>query len=191
MERSVIIAGFGGQGILFAGRVLARAAMTEEREVFWIPSYGPEMRGGTASCTVIIGDEPIGSPVVDRADAAVVLNLPSHARYGPRVASGGLLVVNETLIDATCGRDDVTELRLPCTRLARDAGDDSLVSVVALGALVGYLQLVRAVSMRASIRETVGARRLDILEADLAAFEVGRRVGARRRPSHSGVAVPV
>jgi 2-oxoglutarate ferredoxin oxidoreductase subunit gamma len=191
MERSVIIAGFGGQGILFAGRVLARAAMTEEREVFWIPSYGPEMRGGTASCTVIIGDEPIGSPVVDRADAAVVLNGPSHARYGPRVAPGGLLVVNETLVEATCDRDDITELRLPCTRLARDAGDDSLVSVVALGALVGYLQLVRAVSMRASIRETVGARRLDILEADLAAFEVGHRVGARRRPSHARVAVPL
>ena len=84
MERSTIFAGFGGQGILFAGKVLARAAMTEGREVLWIPSYGPEMRGGTASCTVIVGDEPIGSPVVDRADAAVVLNPPSLAQVRGR-----------------------------------------------------------------------------------------------------------
>jgi 2-oxoglutarate ferredoxin oxidoreductase subunit gamma len=191
VERSVIIAGFGGQGILFAGKVLARAAMSEEREVFWIPSYGPEMRGGTASCTVIIGDEPIGSPVVDWADAAVVLNPPSQAKYGSRVAPGGLLVVNETLVDEPTGRTDITELRIPCTRLAKDAGDDSLVSVVALGALVGYLQLARPVSVRAAIRESVGARRLDVLEADLAAFDVGYRVGVRRRPHLAGVAVPV
>lgn len=191
MERSIIIAGFGGQGILFAGKVLARAAMAEDREVFWIPSYGPEMRGGTASCTVIIGDDPIGSPVVDRADAAVVLNPPSQAKYAPRVAAGGVLVANETLIDTPSGREDVVELRIPCTRLARDAGDDSLVSVVALGALVGYLQLARPVSVRAAIRETVGARRLDVLEADLAAFDVGHRVGTRRRPRHAAVAVPV
>ena len=88
MERSIIFAGFGGQGILFAGKVLARAAMDEDREVLWIPSYGPEMRGGTASCTVIVGDEPIGSPIVDRADAAVVLNPPSHAKFAPQVAPG-------------------------------------------------------------------------------------------------------
>ena len=98
VERSIIIAGFGGQGILFAGKVLARAAMNEDREVLWIPSYGPEMRGGTASCTVIVGDEPIGSPVVDLADAAVVLNPPSHAKFATKVAPGGLLVVNETLV---------------------------------------------------------------------------------------------
>ncbi len=191
MERSIIIGGFGGQGILFAGKVLARAAMAEGREVFWIPSYGPEMRGGTASCTVIIGDEPIGSPIVDRADAAVVLNPPSQAKYAPRVVPGGVLVANETLIDEPSGRTDIVELRIPCTRLARDAGDDSLVSVVALGALVGYLQLARPVSVRAAIRETVGARRLDVLEADLTAFDVGHRVGVRRRPHHAEVAVPV
>jgi len=88
-------------------------------------------------------------------------------------------------------RRDIVELRIPCTRLAKDAGDDSLVSVVALGALVGYLQLARPVSVRAAIRETVGARRLDVLEADLAAFDVGHRVGARRRPHHARVTVPV
>ncbi len=192
MERAIIFAGFGGQGILFAGKVLARAVMNEDREVIWIPSYGPEMRGGTASCTVIVGDEPIGSPVVDLADAAVVLNPPSHAKFAPLVRAGGLLVVNETLVGDPSGRTDLVELRIPCTRLARDAGDDSLVSVVALGALVGYLQLVRPTSVRNAIRESVGAKRLDVLAADLAAFDVGHRVGARSRGSRpERVLVPV
>lgn len=183
MERAIIFAGFGGQGILFAGTMLARAAMNDEHEVLWIPSYGPEMRGGTASCTVIVGTDSIGSPVVEWADAAVVLNPPSHARFAPQVSPGGLLVVNETLVGAVSGRNDITELRIPCTRLARDAGDDSLVSVVALGALVGYLRLVRAASVRNAIRDTVGPRRPEVLAADLAAFDVGHRVGARsRRP---------
>jgi len=191
VERSIIISGFGGQGILFAGKVLARAAMNEDREVLWIPSYGPEMRGGTASCTVIVGDEPIGSPVVDLADAAVVLNPPSHAKFATKVVPGGLLVVNETLVGGTSGRTDITELRIPCTRLARDAGDDSLVSVVALGALVGYLGLVRPTAIRNAIRETVGTKHLEVLDADLAAFDVGHRVGMRSRPHHGRVAIPV
>jgi len=122
VERSIIFAGFGGQGILFAGKVLARAAMNEDLEVLWIPSYGPEMRGGTASCTVILGSDPIGSPIVDQADAAVVLNPPSYAKFASHVAPGGLLVVNETLVGDTSGRTDITELRIPCTRLAKDAG---------------------------------------------------------------------
>jgi 2-oxoglutarate ferredoxin oxidoreductase subunit gamma len=137
MERSTIIAGFGGQGILFAGKVLAQAALLEDREVLWIPSYGPEMRGGTASCTVIIADRPIGSPIVDRADGAVVLNPPSMAKYAPVVARGGILVVNTTLIEAQAGRDDVDVVEVPCTSLAKQAGDDKMVSIVALGALVG------------------------------------------------------
>jgi 2-oxoglutarate ferredoxin oxidoreductase subunit gamma len=192
VELSIIFAGFGGQGILFAGKVLARAAMNEGREVLWIPSYGPEMRGGTASCTVIVGDEPIGSPVVDQVDAVVVLNPPSHARFAPRVAPGGLLVANETLISDPSGREDIIDLRIPCTRLATDAGDDSLVSVVALGALVGRLQIVRTASLRTAIRDTVGSKRPEVLAADLAAFDVGHRVGARsRRTGLEAVRVPV
>jgi 2-oxoglutarate ferredoxin oxidoreductase subunit gamma len=192
VERSIIFAGFGGQGILFAGKVLARAAMNEDREVIWIPSYGPEMRGGTACCTVIIGDGPIGSPVVDRADAAVVLNPPSHAKFARTVAAGGLLVVNETLVSESSGRTDITELRIPCTRLAKDAGDDSLVSVVALGALVGCLRLVRPTSIRNAIRDSVGTRHLEVLDADLVAFDVGHRVGLRSHVTRQDrVSVPV
>ena len=190
MERSVVFAGFGGQGILFAAQVLAQAAMDEDREVLWIPSYGPEMRGGTASCTVIVGDESIGSPVVDAPWAAVVLNPPALARFASLVSPGGTLVVNATLIEAESGRDDVDELRVPCTRLAREAGDDRLVSVAALGALVGRTDIVGPDAVVAALREILGRKHPEALEADLAVFEGGLAFGraalATATPSPAG-----
>jgi 2-oxoglutarate ferredoxin oxidoreductase subunit gamma len=177
MERSTIIAGFGGQGILFAGKVLAEAALLEGREVLWIPSYGPEMRGGTASCTVIVADRPIGSPIVDRADHAVVLNPPSMAKYAPVVAGGGLLVVNTTLIEAESGRDDVEVIEVPCTALARQAGDDKLVSVVALGALVGRRRFVEPDSVHRALAILLGTKRPELIDADCAAFDAGYEAG--------------
>jgi 2-oxoglutarate ferredoxin oxidoreductase subunit gamma len=176
MERAVIFAGFGGQGLLFAGQILARAAVRDGLETFWIPSYGPEMRGGTAACTVILGDDQIGSPVVDRFDAVVAMNPPSVAKYGPRVADGGLLIVNASLVDVASlpERSGLTVLGLPCTALAAEAGDDKLVSVVALGALVERLGVVGAGAVRDTIREVVGAKRPAIVEADIGAFEAGR-----------------
>lgn len=186
MERSIVFAGFGGQGILFAGHVLADAAVAEGLEVFWIPSYGPEMRGGTASCTVIVADRPIGSPVVDRADAVVVMNPPSLQRFEPTVAPGGLIVVNDSLIEAEVARADVDVLRIACTALARAAGDDRLVSVVALGALVARLGVVSTDACRHAIEESVGARRPEILAADLAAFDTGLAAG--RQPTNATAA---
>jgi 2-oxoglutarate ferredoxin oxidoreductase subunit gamma len=177
MERSTIIAGFGGQGILFAGKVLAEAALLEGREVLWIPSYGPEMRGGTASCTVIVADELIGSPVVDRADHVIVLNPPSMARYVPVVAKGGLLVVNTTLIESEPGRDDIEILEVPCSAVARRAGDDKLVSVVALGAMVGRCRLVEPDSVHRALAVVLGERHPEMAKADLAAFDAGYEAG--------------
>lgn len=177
MERSIVFAGFGGQGILFAGNVLAQSAMDEGREVLWIPSYGPEMRGGTASCTVIIGDEPIGSPVVDRPDMALAFNPPSLAKFGPMVAPGGVLVVNDSLIEAVAGRDDIDEIRVPCTELARQAGDDRLINVVALGALIGRTGVVSPEAVRGALRYIVGKKRPQALEVDLRAFDLGMKVG--------------
>jgi 2-oxoglutarate ferredoxin oxidoreductase subunit gamma len=177
MERSTIFAGFGGQGILFAGKVLAEAAMLEGREVLWIPSYGPEMRGGTAACTVIVADRLIGSPVVDRADHAVVLNPPSMARYLPLVAPGGLLVVNTTLIEAEPDRDDIDVVEVPCTALARLAGDDKLVSVVALGALLGRRRFVEPESVQRALESVLGAKHADLMAADVAAFDRGYEAG--------------
>jgi len=175
MERSTIIAGFGGQGILFAGTVIARAAMAEGRQVLWIPSYGPEMRGGTASCTVIVGDTEIGSPVVDRADAVVALNPPSLAKFEAIVAPGGLLVLNDSLIEAEPTRTDIEIAHVPCTRLAASAGDDKLVSVVAIGALLARRDFVSVSSVRDAIAAIVQAKRPAILAADLAALEAGFR----------------
>jgi 2-oxoglutarate ferredoxin oxidoreductase subunit gamma len=180
MERSTIFAGFGGQGILFAGQILARAAMSEGLEVLWIPSYGPEMRGGTAFCTVIVASEPIGSPVVDRADAVVALNPPSIAKFEAAVAPGGLLIVNTSLIEALPSRSDIEIVAVPCTALARTAGDDRLVSVVALGALLARRQLVPLSAARDAIAAVVQAKRPEILEADLAALEAGY-VAAQKR----------
>jgi 2-oxoglutarate ferredoxin oxidoreductase subunit gamma len=179
MQHSIVFAGFGGQGLLFTGQVLARAAIKDGLEVFWIPSYGPEMRGGTASCTVIIGGEPIGSPVVDEFDAAVLMNLPSLRKFGSRVARGGLLVLNTSLIDAeTSGRADVREMRLPCTELAAKGGDDRLVSVVALGAIVAQLGWVTPKSVRAALREMGSKKRPEVVDADLRVFGAGLEAGA-------------
>lgn len=177
MERSTIIAGFGGQGILFAGKVLAEAGLLEGREVLWIPSYGPEMRGGTASCTVIIADRRIGSPIVDRADHAVVLNPPSMAKYAPVVAPGGLLVLNTTLIEAQPERDDIDLLEVPCTAVAKRAGDDKLVSVVALGALVGRRRFVEPESVHRALAVILGSRHAHMIEVDTAAFDAGYEAG--------------
>jgi 2-oxoglutarate ferredoxin oxidoreductase subunit gamma len=172
MEHTVIVSGFGGQGILFAGTVLAHAAMAEGLEVFWIPSYGPEMRGGSAACTVILGDGPIGSPVVDRADAVIALSAPALARYGSKVAPGGLLIVDGTMVDPP-SVEGVIVLAPSCTSLARTAGDDRLVSIVALGTFAARSSVVSVAAIRAALRAVVGAKHPEVLRADLEAFEAG------------------
>jgi 2-oxoglutarate ferredoxin oxidoreductase subunit gamma len=177
VERSVVFAGFGGQGLLFAGRILARAAIKDGLEVFWIPSYGPEMRGGTAACTVIVATEAIGSPIVDDYDAVVAMNPPSLRKYGGKVRLGGLLILNASLIAHHASRHDLDELRLPCTELAARGGDDKLVSVVGLGALVGRLGLVTPESVCAAMEEASGGKRPEVLAADLGAFAAGLEAG--------------
>ncbi|HEY6013109.1 MAG TPA: 2-oxoacid:acceptor oxidoreductase family protein [Candidatus Limnocylindrales bacterium] len=178
MEHSTIFGGFGGQGLLFAGHVLAEAAVIDGLEVSWMPSYGPEMRGGTASCTVIVADRPIGSPIVDAADSVVALNPPSLAKFESVLVPGGLLVLNASLIEAEPTRTDIEILAVPCTQIAKTAGDDKLVSVVALGALLARRGLVRPVALRAAIEAIVSKKRPQILEADLAAFEAGFNAAA-------------
>lgn len=175
MEFATIFAGFGGQGLLFAGHTLAEAALLEGREVLWIPSYGPEMRGGTASCTVIVADGPIGSPIVDRAEAAVVLNPPSLARFELLLAPGGLLVLNTSLIEAEPSRTDLEVVRVPCTAVAREAGDDRLVSVVGLGALLARRPIVEPASVEAALHRLLADRPASVLAADLAALAAGER----------------
>lgn len=173
MQHATIFGGFGGQGLLFAGHVLAQAAVIEGRTVSWMPSYGPEMRGGTASCTVIVADHPIGSPIVDTADSVVALNPPSLAKFEPLLVPGGVLIVNATLVEAEPRRTDLEVVAIPCTELARACGDDRFVSIVALGGLIARSSIVRSESIRQALMDIVGEDRLPLIEANMAAFGRG------------------
>lgn len=144
MQTEIVISGFGGQGVLFAGQVLAYAAMDTGLNVTWIPSYGPEMRGGTANCTVIISDEEIGAPVVKNPLAVIALNLPSLDKYEPLVIDGGVLVVNTALVNREVQRKDLIVIGIPANELAERLGDRRLANMVAVGALLGGLEQVRA-----------------------------------------------
>ena len=184
MERSTVFAGFGGQGLLFAGEALARAALAQGLEVLWIPSYGPEMRGGTANCTVIAADGPIGSPVVDHLDAAVLLNPPSVQKFLPMVARGGLVIVNESLIEAAVDRPDVRVVRIRATALARDAGAERLTSVVALGALIAGLGVIQPATAQAALCAMVERKHPELLEGNLSAFGAGLEAAAFGAHAH-------
>ena len=173
MYHATILGGFGGQGLLFAGHVLAQAGVIDGRDVSWMPSYGPEMRGGTASCTVIVADHPIGSPIVDQADSVVALNPPSLAKFEPLLVAGGLLIVNTSLIEAEPRRMDIEVVALPCSQLARAAGDDRFVSVVALGGLIAKRPIVGRGSIEQALVDVIGDRRPDVIDANLAAFNRG------------------
>lgn len=172
-ETATILAGFGGQGLLVGGTVLARAATDAGLEAFWIPSYGPEMRGGTASCTVIVADRPIGSPMVDRPDVVVALNPPSLAKFEASIRPGGLLVVNGSLIEAVPSRTDLEIVTIPCTAIARQAGDERLTCVVALGAVLARRPIVTREAALGALADVVGAKHPEILAADIAGFEAG------------------
>ena len=173
MERATVFAGFGGQGLLFAGEALAHAALAQEMEVLWIPSYGPEMRGGTANCMVIASDVPIGSPVVDRLDAAVLLNPPSLTKFLPMVAPGGLVILNDSLIAAAAERPDLRVVRVRCTELAREAGAERLTSVVALGALITAMGFIDVETARGALSAMVERKHPELLEGNLIAFDAG------------------
>jgi len=152
MQTEILIAGFGGQGILFAGQLLAYAALDAGREVTWIPSYGPEMRGGTANCTVTIADEEIGAPTVRNPKAGMVFNLPSFDRYEPLIKSGGVLIANQSLIDRGFRRTDLNAVMIPANEIAESLGDKRLTNMVMVGAL---LELLPVLSIEA-IEKTLG-----------------------------------
>jgi 2-oxoglutarate ferredoxin oxidoreductase subunit gamma len=184
MQHTTIFGGFGGQGLLFAGQVLAQAAVIDGLTTSWMPSYGPEMRGGTASCTVVVSDRPIGSPIVDVADSVIALNPPSMAKFESILVPGGLLVLNASLIEAEPRRADLEVVAIPCTALARTAGDDRLVSVVALGGLLAKRPIVQLESARQALAELVGRKHPELVEADMTALRAGFDEAARAIEVH-------
>ena len=136
MTLEVVMAGFGGQGLMLIGKLLAEAAMDEGKEVSWLPSYGPEMRGGTANCTVVVSDKPVASPVINTPQALVAMNRPSLERFGPQVRPNGFIIINDSLIDVGTGRDDVREIRIKANEEARALGSDKAANMIVLGTFV-------------------------------------------------------
>jgi len=142
MQTEIVIAGFGGQGVLFTGQLLTYAAMDEGKEVTWIPSYGPEMRGGTANCTVVISEEEIGSPMVSNPRAVIAMNLPSLDKYEGMVKTGGVLVINESMVDREVKRKDIKVVMVKANDIAEELGDKRMTNMVLLGALIANLPVL-------------------------------------------------
>ncbi|WP_378954685.1 2-oxoacid:acceptor oxidoreductase family protein [Pelosinus sp. sgz500959] len=147
MRQEMIIAGFGGQGVLVMGQILTYAGMLEDKQVSWIPSYGPEMRGGTANCSVIISSEPIGSPIVYEPTAAVVMNLQSFDKFESMVQPQGILIVNSSLINKETKRDDIKAYGVPVSEIASELGNPKMANMVALGALIAATGVVERESL--------------------------------------------
>lgn len=173
METSIIISGFGGQGALFAGQVLAYTGMDAGLHVTWIPSYGPEMRGGTAHCTVILSDEPIGSPLVSRPTVAIVMNRPSMDRYEPLVQPDGLLVVNRSLVDRPATRADIRVIGVPANDVADELGDKRLANIVLLGAMLAATELFPLESIQKTLERHLPERHRHLLDANFQALKRG------------------
>jgi len=173
MQTEVFLAGFGGQGVMFAGQVLSYAAMDIGKEVTWIPSYGPEMRGGTANCTVVIADEEIGSPLVQNPPAVIIMNLPSLDKYEPIVKPGGVLVVNSSMVDRDVSRSDITWVSIPCNEIAEEAGDRRMANIVATGALLALLPVLTLEDIESALNAHMPGRHKDLLPKNVEALKRG------------------
>ena len=175
MTTQYLFAGFGGQGILFSGKFLAYKGLTEGKHVSWLPSYGPEMRGGTASCSVIVGDEPIGSPIVTKPDVLIAMTLPSLDKYEPSVAEGGMIFVDSTLVERRVQRTDVKTYYIPATKLASDGGIPTLANMIIMGKVLaatdGFNDESGVVN---ALKKVISAKHSDMLEVNLAAMRTGR-----------------
>lgn len=177
MQNDVIMAGFGGQGILLIGKMLAYAGMREGKEVSWLPSYGPEMRGGTANCTVVISDRPVGSPVIQSPRAVVAMNLPSLDKFEADVRTGGLLLINTSLIERKSTRTDVNIIEVPANQIANELGNRRGANMVALGAYLGATDAVSVDGIVEVIRETFAAKP-GVVDININALHRGHDIGA-------------
>ena len=186
MQKEIIIAGFGGQGVLFGGQVLAYAAMDTGKEVTWIPSYGPEMRGGTANCTVVIADDEIGSPLVKNPPLAIAFNLPSFDKYEETLATGGTLIVNQSMVDRGAKRTDINVIFVPCNEIAEEIGDKKLMNMVAVGALLTALPELTLKDIEKALEGHLPARHKHLLPKNYEALKERLRSGAKGACVESG-----
>ena len=173
MTNRILIAGFGGQGILFAGKVLAYKGLVEGKQLSWLPSYGPEMRGGTANCNVIISDEPVGSPIVDTPDVLIVMNLPSLGKYENAAVSGAKIFVDSTLISRKVEREDVEVFYIPATKMAQELGVPTLANMIMLGKVIKEAGVVSFEGMEDALKKVVSARKANLIDVNLKAIKAG------------------
>ena len=173
MQTELIISGFGGQGALFAGTLLAFTGLENNKHVTWIPSYGPEMRGGTAHCTVIVSDEDIGSPIVRNPAGAIVMNIPSLERYEPLVRPGGALVVDASLVDRAPERADIQVRMVRGSEIAEELGDKRMANMVLLGAYLALVPLFTLEQVGASLERHIPSHRRNLLAANREALHRG------------------
>lgn len=182
MQNDIIMAGFGGQGILLIGKMLAYTGMQDGLEVSWLPSYGPEMRGGTCNCTVVISDRPVGSPVIQRPRAVLVMNLPSLEKFEADLRHGGYLLINTSLIKQKAKRDDVKVIEVPANDIAQELGNPRGANMVALGAYVGATAAVSIQQLENVVRHTFAAKP-SVIDVNLKALhrgiELGREMATR------------
>ncbi|MHB8106774.1 MAG: 2-oxoacid:acceptor oxidoreductase family protein [Candidatus Cryosericum sp.] len=173
MEHNVVIAGFGGQGVMLIGELLARAGMEEGKEVTWLPSYGPEQRGGTANCAVVVADEPIASPLLTEPQAAIVFNLQSFDKFEPVVEKGGLLVVDATLIDKKSSRTDMDTVYIPATDIALELGSSKFTNMVLLGAYLGKVNPIKMASVHGALAVFLTGKKAALIEVNKKALQAG------------------
>ncbi len=170
----ILIAGFGGQGILFAGKFLAYKGLLENLQVSWLPSYGPEMRGGTANCNVILSEEAVGSPIVTDPDVLIAMNLPSLEKYEGSVVPGGQIYVDSTLIAKKVDRDDVQVFYIPATKMANDAGVPTLANMVMMGCVLKNNPELTFDGTAETMAKLVPAKKANLVELNMKALEAGR-----------------
>ncbi|MBP5662143.1 MAG: 2-oxoacid:acceptor oxidoreductase family protein [Clostridia bacterium] len=168
-----LFSGFGGQGVLFSGKLLAYKGLTEGKQLSWLPSYGPEMRGGTASCGVILSDEAVGSPIVTHPDVLIAMNLPSLDRYEDAVVPGGWIFADSSLIERKVKRADVKTVYIPATRLASEHNMPKLANIILMGKIFKELNEFNEESIQATLKKIISARHADMLETNYQALKIG------------------
>jgi len=173
MTHQILIAGFGGQGVLFAGKFLAYKGMVEDKNISWLPSYGPEMRGGTANCSVVLSDMPVGSPIITNPDVLVAMNLPSLQKFVDTVVPGGKIFVDSTLIDAKVERNDVDVFYIPATQMAKDAGFSTLANMILMGKVIKETGAVRFDNNLETLKSFIPAKKEKLIDINCQALQAG------------------
>ena len=169
----ILLAGFGGQGVLFTGKFLAYKGLVQDKQVSWLPSYGPEMRGGTCNCSVIISDTPVGSPIITNPDVLVAMNLPSLQKFVNSVVPGGVVILDSTLIDAKVERDDVKVCYVPATQMAKDAGYPTLANMILTGKVLKEIDCVAYEGNKETLETFIPAKKASLIDVNCQALQAG------------------